>query len=193
MSSPPPPVLLTTPRLHLALLPQDAASRVLAYQEANVEHLAPVSPVRPPNYLTLTYWRTRLAQDREDLRLDVGLRLYLLSRDAPLPLAPVIGTVSFTGIRRGPLQACELGYGLDAKYQGQGLMTEALRTACAYAFSHLHLHRIQANHLPENLKSAAVLRRLGFVVEGYARDFLLINGRWRDHVLTSLLAPSEPG
>jgi ribosomal-protein-alanine N-acetyltransferase len=89
------------------------------------------------------------------------------------------------------LQAADLGYGLDARHQGQGLMTEALRTACDYAFSAMGLHRIQANHLPENLKSAAVLRRLGFVVEGYARDYLLINGRWRDHVLTALVAPES--
>ncbi len=184
-------LVLTTPRLHLALLPPDAAARVLAYQEANVEHLSPVSPARPPNYYTLTWWRTRLAQDREDFRHDVGLRLYLLPRSAPLSSAPVLGTVAFTNIRRGPLQAADLGYGLDARHQGQGLMTEALRAACAYAFSGMGLHRLQANHLPENLKSAAVLRRLGFVVEGYARDFLLIDGRWRDHVLTALVAPES--
>lgn len=193
MPSDTPPVLLTTERLRLALLPPDAAARVLAYQEANLEHLAPVSPTRPANALTLTFWRSRLAQDREDFRHDVGLRLYLLPREGPFSSAPVLGTVSFTHIRRGPLQAAELGYGLDARHQGQGLMTEALRAACAYAFSVMGLHRIQANHLPENLKSAAVLRRLGFVVEGYARDFLLINGRWRDHVLTALVAPESPG
>jgi ribosomal-protein-alanine N-acetyltransferase len=70
-------------------------------------------------------------------------------------------------------------------------MTEGLRALCGYAFGTMGLHRLQANHLPENLKSAAVLRRLGFVVEGYARDFLLIDGRWRDHVLTSLVAPPD--
>jgi [ribosomal protein S5]-alanine N-acetyltransferase len=71
------------------------------------------------------------------------------------------------------------------------LMTEGLRVACTYAFNAMGLHRIQANHLPENLRSASVLRRLGFSVEGYARDFLLINGQWRDHILTSLVAPRE--
>jgi ribosomal-protein-alanine N-acetyltransferase len=188
-----PPVLLTTERLRLALLPPDAAARVLAYQEANLEHLAPFSPTRPAHSLTVAFWRSRLAQDREDYRHDVGLRLYLLPREGPFSSVPVLGTVSFTNIRRGPLQAAELGYGLDAHHQGQGLMTEALRTACAYAFSAMGLHRIQANHLPENLRSAAVLRRLGFAVEGYARDYLLINGRWRDHVLTALLAPEARG
>lgn len=185
------PVLLTTERLHLAMLPPDAAGRVLAYHQVNEDHLGPVSPARPPTFFTLMYWRTRLAQDREDLRNDVALRLYLLPREQPLNSAPVVGTISFTNIRRGPLQAAELGYGLDFRYEGKGLMTEALRTACTHAFEALGLHRLQASHLPENLRSAAVLRRLGFAVEGYARDYLLINGHWRDHVLTGLIAPGD--
>ncbi len=191
MASTPPPLLLTTERLHLALLPPDAAARVLAYHQVNEDHLGPVSPARPSTFFTLMYWRTRLAQDREDLRNDMALRLYLLPRDQPLASAPVIGSVSFTDIRRGPLQACELGYGLDFRHQGKGLMTEALRAACTHVFTALGLHRIEANHLPENLRSAAVLRRLGFVVEGYARDYLLIQGKWRDHILNALVAPSE--
>lgn len=32
-----------------------------------------------------------------------------------------------------------------------------------------------------------LLKRLGFVVEGYARDYLMINGLWQDHILTSLV------
>jgi ribosomal-protein-alanine N-acetyltransferase len=43
--------------------------------------------------------------------------------------------------------------------------------------------------MPRNERSAALLRRLGFSVEGLARDFLLIAGRWEDHVLTSLINP----
>lgn len=183
--------LLTTERLHLALLPPDAAWRVLAYHEANREHFDPVSPDRPANFFSVTYWRTRLAQDREDFRHDLSLRLFLLPRDQPLGLAPIIGNISLTNIRRGPLQAADLGYGLDHRYEGKGLMTEALRAVCDHAFGPMYLHRLQANHLPDNLKSAAVLKRLGFVVEGYARGFLLIDGKWRDHVLTALVAPGD--
>ena len=39
-----------------------------------------------------------------------------------------------------------------------------------------------ANYVPTNERSGRVLRRLGFVVEGYARDYLFIGGAWRDHV-----------
>ncbi|WNG32746.1 GNAT family N-acetyltransferase [Archangium minus] len=188
-----PPVLLTTPRLNLALLPPDAAARVLAYHEANREHLGPVSPARPDNFFTVTWWRSRLAQDAEDWRRGQALRLFLLSRESSLSAAPVLGSVSLTDIRRGPLQSCEMGFGLDFHHQGQGLMSEAVRAVCDYAFGPLGLHRIQANHLPENQRSAAVLRRVGFSVEGLARELVLIEGRWRDHVLTALVAPQRVG
>ncbi|RKH61791.1 GNAT family N-acetyltransferase [Corallococcus llansteffanensis] len=187
------PLLLTTERLHLTLLPPDAAERVLAYHVANKEHLGPVSPARPATFFSNAYWRTRLAQDREDFRHDVSLRVFLLPRGQSISLAPVLGSIALTNIRRGPLQAADLGYGLDHRHEGQGLMTEALQAVCDYALGAMGLHRVQASHLPENLRSAGVLRRLGFVVEGYARDFLLLDGRWRDHVLTSLVAAPEPG
>ena len=65
-------------------------------------------------------------------------------------------------------------------------MYEAAKLAIHYALYELRLHRIMANYLPTNERSARLLRRLGFVVEGYARDYLYINGAWRDHILTSL-------
>lgn len=192
MAADKPPLLLTTPRLHLALLSPEAAERVLAYYEANKGHLGPVSPERPATYFTLAFWRTRLAQDEEDWRSEVGLKLFLLPREQPLAQAPVVGSVSLTNLRRGPLQSAELGFGLDQGYEGKGLMTEALEAVCEYAFGTLGLHRLQAYHLPENRRSAAVLARVGFTVEGYARELVLIEGRWRDHVVTARVAPAQP-
>lgn len=43
-----------------------------------------------------------------------------------------------------------------------------------------------AAYLPHNQRSAKLLKRLGFVVEGYACDYLTIDGQWEDHILTSL-------
>ncbi len=60
-----------------------------------------------------------------------------------------------------------------------------------YAFEDLRLHRIMANYVPHNQRSAHLLRRLGFVQEGYAKEYLKIAGRWQDHVLTALTNP-EP-
>lgn len=48
------------------------------------------------------------------------------------------------------------------------------------------MHRIMANYMPHNQRSGALLARLGFEREGYAKDYLLIDGKWQDHVLTAL-------
>ncbi|BBN52682.1 hypothetical protein TRE132_08070 [Pseudomonas chlororaphis subsp. aurantiaca] len=64
-------------------------------------------------------------------------------------------------------------------------MHEALQTAIGHMFDELKLHRIMANYIPDNQRSAALLERLGFEREGYARAYLQIAGRWQDHVLTA--------
>jgi ribosomal-protein-alanine N-acetyltransferase len=65
-------------------------------------------------------------------------------------------------------------------------MAEALRTAIDYVFEKRHLHRIMANYLPDNKKSAAVLSRLSFRIDGTSPDYLYVNSKWETHVLTSL-------
>ena len=65
-------------------------------------------------------------------------------------------------------------------------MTEALSAAIDFMFTERNIHRVMANYIPVNEKSGKVLRRLGFTVEGYARDYLYLDGQWKDHILTSL-------
>jgi [ribosomal protein S5]-alanine N-acetyltransferase len=118
--------------------------------------------------------------------------LCVMRRD--LPDGPIVGHCNFSNFVRGAFQACMLGYSVDHRHQGEGLMTEALRAAIAFVFAELRLHRIMANYVPTNERSGALLRRLGFSVEGYARDYLYIHDGWKDHVLTAITnpAPVEP-
>jgi ribosomal-protein-alanine N-acetyltransferase len=83
-----------------------------------------------------------------------------------------------------------LGYSLAAVEQGKGYMTEALKVAINFVFTELNLHRIMAAYIPHNQRSGLLLKRLGFGVEGYARDYLMINDQWQDHILTSLINPN---
>ena len=108
------------------------------------------------------------------------------------PDGPVVAMASLTGVMRGPLQSCYLGYRMGSRHQGRGLMREACEAVIAHAFGPMQLRRVQANYVPVNERSANLLRRLGFVVEGYARDYLYIDGRFRDHVLTSKTNPDWP-
>ena len=101
----------------------------------------------------------------------------------------MIGNINLTMVVRGSLQSCILGYSLDAGAQGNGYMTEAVRAVVTFAFNDWRLHRVAAGYMPHNERSAAVLKRCGFAVEGTSPEFLLINGRWEDHVQAAILNP----
>jgi ribosomal-protein-alanine N-acetyltransferase len=78
-----------------------------------------------------------------------------------------------------------LGYSVDFGYQARGYGSEAVGAIVNWCFRNIHLHRVEANYQPNNERSGRLLRSLGFTVEGYARDYLYIDGAWRDHVLTA--------
>ncbi|WP_434045301.1 MULTISPECIES: GNAT family N-acetyltransferase [Sorangium] len=186
-------VCIETARLRLSIPPAELAGRYLAYFERNRDHLARWDPPRPEGFYTEAFWRERLLRDRDDLAADRALRLALQWRGAPE--GEVIGVCNFNQFVRGAFQAATLGYSLDQRAVGSGVMSEALQAAIAYMFDRLGFHRVMANYLPHNERSGRLLRRLGFVVEGFARDYLYIDGAWRDHVLTALTNPraAPPG
>lgn len=175
---------IETERLLLTIPDAEAAPRMLAYVEENREHFAPWAPPEPAGYYTEKFWRGYLQTFRQQFEQDLSLRLVFFFRDDREQR--VVGDCNFTNFVRGPFQACYLGYKIAERAEGQGLMREALTAAIDYAFGTLRLHRIMANYVPTNERSGRLLRRLGFTVEGYARDYLLVGGQWRDHVLTSL-------
>ncbi|MCD0247649.1 GNAT family N-acetyltransferase [Xanthomonas melonis] len=154
---------------------------VAEYHARNRAHLADAMPLRPKAFYTAEGWRRLCIAYRNSVPGERELQLVLLAAQQ------VIGTVGFTQIQRGAFQACHLGYGLDASHQGRGLMQWAARQGIAFVFGPLGLHRVMAQYVPENVRSAQVLARLGFQIEGRARRYLQLNGIWRDHVLTSLL------
>lgn len=100
----------------------------------------------------------------------------------------VVGVVNINEIIAGAFQSGYLGYYGMLNFCGKGLMTEALRSAVHYAFNDLGLHRLEANIQPENEASIALVRRVGFVKEGFSPRYLRINGEWRDHERWALLA-----
>jgi ribosomal-protein-alanine N-acetyltransferase len=93
----------------------------------------------------------------------------------------IVGYFNISQIIRGYLQSAFLGYGAVAAHAGYGYMTEGLELVLEHAFTDLSLHRLEANIQPGNEPSIALVRRCGFVKEGYSERYLKINGRWRDH------------
>ncbi|WP_199053259.1 GNAT family N-acetyltransferase [Aquitalea sp. ASV15] len=178
--------VLATPRLQLLPAHIGLARPMLDYQVRNRQHFAAWDPKPGDMFFTELYWTMQLRQQALSWEQGRGARFLLTQPEQP---RQIIGTVSLSNIVRGVFQAAHLGYGIDHSLQGQGLMHEAVGEIIRFAFDDLRLHRLQANYQPHNQRSAALLQRLGFVEEGLARDYLYINGAWRDHVLTSLTNP----
>jgi [ribosomal protein S5]-alanine N-acetyltransferase len=99
----------------------------------------------------------------------------------------IVALVHLLHIMRGPRQDAILGYSVDREHQGKGIATEAAGAVVRFAFDELNLHRLATGYYPHNVASGKVLRKLGFNVEGYARDYLYIDGAWRDSILVSLI------
>jgi len=150
---------------------------------ANRAHFATWDPPVPEGEDTTQYWHSQTLRSLMEFQSGSAVRFVLSLRDDP---ACIIGAANFSQISRGPFQAAILGYKIAAASEGRGLMREALQTTICYVFEELHLHRIHANYIPSNVRSGRLLARLGFAIEGYAKDYLFINDAWRDHILTSL-------
>jgi ribosomal-protein-serine acetyltransferase len=83
---------------------------------------------------------------------------------------------------------CELGYWLEERHQGKGVVTRAVAALCDYLFEEVGLHRLVIRCGTGNAKSCAIPKRLGFVREGVLRESQWVNDRFIDGVVWSMLA-----
>jgi ribosomal-protein-alanine N-acetyltransferase len=167
----------------LRLAGEEDVPSIIAFYKENELHLARSGPLRSALFYTSRHWGKQIILDKDDYLADRALRLFLFERNQD---SDVIGILNFNAILRGAAHFCYLGYGISAKKQGQGLMLEAVNRGLDFAFEELKLHRVMANYMPTNKRSGALLARAGFVEEGFAKNYLCLNGTWRDHVLTAL-------
>lgn len=189
MSSPV-PTQLVTERLLLRAPSTGFAAAVGDYQQRNQAHFSRWDPPYPADYFEPGATLDRLAQGEQAFAEGSGYRYWFSRREDP---GRVIGQANVSQIARAAFQNALLGYSLDQAAQGAGLMQEALRAIVAQMFgAQIRLHRIQAAVRPENLRSRAVLQRLGFAQEGLSRRYLFIAGEWRDHEVFALLNPDWP-
>ena len=79
-----------------------------------------------------------------------------------------------------PNRSCSLGYWLDEKFRGQGVMTSCCAALLDYLFDELKLHRVTIRCATGNRASCAIPRRLGFREEGVELEAELVGGRWLD-------------
>jgi [ribosomal protein S5]-alanine N-acetyltransferase len=149
--------------------------------------LAPWEPSWPPDALARANFRARVARYAEDWRTDQAYNFFIFARDETL-----LGGIGLANIRRGVSETASLGYWIGEPFARQGYMTASLPLVLDFAFERLRLHRIEAACLPINLPSRTLLLHAGFAEEGYARQYLCIDGKWQDHLLFAILRDARP-
>jgi ribosomal-protein-alanine N-acetyltransferase len=80
-----------------------------------------------------------------------------------------------------------VGYMLFPKYNGRGIVSEALQKVVDYGFNDMKLHSIEAILDPENKGSERVLLKNGFVKEGHLLENEYYEGRFLDSMIYSKL------
>lgn len=149
------------------------------YYKENRDFFEKYEPARGDRYYTLDYQQKLLQLEVDNMdRLTSAYYYYSLKEDPET----IIGSLSFSRIRKEPYASAIFGYNIHEKFQGHGYCTEACKRAIEHLLTIAHIHRLEARVLTYNEKSARVLERLGFFHEGFEKAGILIDGEFRDHL-----------
>jgi ribosomal-protein-alanine N-acetyltransferase len=149
--------------------------------EATPPNGMPGVPTSPATFVAMT---RRL---RRDARAGLGLPFVIELEGA------FAGQLNVAGVTRGSLHSAHLGYWIDRRFAGRGVMPTAVALVTDHCFDAVGLHRVEVNIRPENAASRRVVEKLGFREEGLRRRFLHIAGEWRDHLSYALVREDVPG
>jgi ribosomal-protein-alanine N-acetyltransferase len=163
------------------LVPGDAEELAALYC-ANRDHLLPFVEIRNQSFFTAEGQRERIERAAATAANGDGWRFAIVHEGR------IAGTIGVTNVVRGPLQCAKLGYWVDRAQHGHGLATTAVGDVVDFAFDEAGLHRLEAWTLVDNLASQRVLEKNGFERFGLARQLLLVDGEWRDHLLFERIA-----
>lgn len=179
--------ILTSDRLYIRAPRLSDWSAWASIRSSSREFLTPWEPTWPADSLTKTNFKARLRQYARDQREDRGAAFFIFRKADD----QLVGSITLGNVRRGVAQTGTIGYWMGESYAANGFMFEALCRLIPAFFDEFSLRRIEAACVPENVPSASLLRKVGFTEEGYAREYLCINGKWRDHLLFALIK-NEP-
>jgi ribosomal-protein-alanine N-acetyltransferase len=172
-------VELQSDRLELLSPLSIDAADFAAYGLENREHHEAFAGKRPDDHYALAAWRARFSAEAIKHWRRQALTLLLRRKDE----GELIGTCHFFNFVWGAFRTCDLGYQIARAYEGQGYMSEACSTAIDYITSEWGVHRVQAVYDASNTRSARLAERLGLHVEGKAKDYIYMDGSWRDGVI----------
>ena len=154
----------------------DAAS-LLAFELDNRAFFESTINARPAGYYSLDGVQASISSAMADAMVDRGYQ-FLLKDDG----GTIVGRANLSAVKRAHFHSAVLGYRIAESACGQGCASEAVRQLLGIAFGKLRLARIEADCRLDNLASARVLLRNGFVQFGHSRRSFEHGGGWHDRL-----------
>jgi RimJ/RimL family protein N-acetyltransferase len=166
-STRPVPVEIRTKRLLLRPWRASDADALQPVIAANQEHIGPWIPKRVSDPSPVPVLAKRLAGEAESFDADVTWRYGIFTSDEREVLGEIalIPRSALGRVRYSEADRLEVGYWLRADWTGRGIVTEAARALLDVAATLDRVTRVEIRCDERNLPSAAVPRRLGFVLE----------------------------
>jgi ribosomal-protein-alanine N-acetyltransferase len=174
-------VELGGPNITLRNLTPADCEELLQYYKKNKKHLEPFEPAKDSDFYTIESQRRILNKSYREFLNGGTIELGIFKEKK------LIGKIKLSRIVYGSFKNGMLGYSIDEEEQGKGYMKESVKLFLEYVFDECELHRVEASALVDNQKSRGVLEGCGFKMLGINEKYLLINGRWRDHVTYYIL------
>lgn len=163
-------------KIKLKLLTPQYTNDMLSYYIKNKTHLENFEPLRDSSFYTESIQKKILSENYRQYLNGTSINLGIFKNDG------LIGKIQLSNIVYGIFKNAFIGYSIDENEQGKGYMKDAVNTLVNYAFNEMELHRIEASTLIDNLKSQNVLISCGFTKLGINKNYLNINGEWKDHI-----------
>jgi len=157
---------------------ETAAAAAAMYAAARQEILVE-EPWRGGDFFTAAGQEARAARAGADPRVQ-GFHI--------LDGAAIVGDAALEDVRNDDRSCAAIGYWVAPQHRQQGIATAAIEMLIEHAVTELGLHSLTATIDVDNAASRRAVEKNGFTPVGLLRDFMQVNGVWRDHTLYQRIA-----
>ena len=180
---------INTERCYLRLPKSNDFESWVNLRKKSEKLLSKWEPERDRNFYSLRLFKSRVNWADKKFKEKKVIHAFIFKQEDDT----LIGAITLDNVRRGAAQSGSVGYWLGEPYIKRGYMLEVANAFIFYIFKNFELSRIEAATLPENEPSRRLLEKIGFKYEGVAQSYLQISGRWRNHIMYSLLRDDRRG
>lgn len=186
------PVTLEHHDLSLAPLRYTHRKQWFAVRSRNQQWLTPWEATDPTGAAHPVTYNSMVRAHNRDGGAGLSYPWAIFQRTTHHAKPQLVGQLIAAPVLWGSMRSTTLGYWVDQAYAGQNIVPTAVALASDYLLTHVGLHRIEINIVPENTASLRVVEKLGLRSEGIRQAYIHINGRWLDHASFAITRDELP-